>query len=354
MMTGQGAKKQGCKAKIHPQRFKKIFTPKQLDHGYTLDASTSAAALPCKSMDRSISFTDDVLIFSTPKRLTESSPPLEILDSIHKRRDRSSSGFSALSSLVLKSVYSSRLPYQIKMTRKNLPSTLNRCAHKSDAKHSYSAWERQTVSTRKTTMFTNLRTISGLDGYSAFAESDHKGKINIVQIEPSESWFLPLEVSPGNKFIPIGREVDDHQSFASDDYDILKQEINDGDDWPGSAVGEDRESKVQSHSAVNLPVEYPMTTTTCERHSQPTDIHQQLSQVSLDDTMSRNSTEFLQTDELQEEHEYIRNKYCIPREHEDHGDWFPDIKEEILKVASLFSNCGVTYTSNELNVMDLK
>jgi hypothetical protein len=346
-MTGHRAKKQGCKAKIHPQRFKKIFTLKQLDHGYSLDASTSAVISTYKSMRRSISSTNNVLIFSTPKRLTESSPPLAILDSIHNRPNRSCSGISALSSLVLTSFYSSRSPYQSKMTRKNLPPTLKRCAHKSDAKHSYSAWERQKVSTSKSTISTHVTPVSVLDRHSAFAESDHKGKINNVQIKSSESWFLPLEVSPGNKFIPIGREVDDHQSFACDDYDICKQEIDEGNDWPGSAAGEDRGSHVQSHSAAN-PADCPMTDTTCDIHSQSTDLHQQLSQISLDDASFQNSTKFLQTDGLQEEHESVRDKYCIPLEHNDEYNWFPNIKEEIMKVASLFSNCGATYKSDEL------
>jgi hypothetical protein len=347
-MIGHGAKKQGCKAKIHPQRLKKIFTPKQLDHDYSVNPSTPAAVSTYKSMHRSISSTDDVLIFSTPKRLGGSPLPSALLDSIHNRRNRSCSGISALSYLMPTSFYSSRSQYhQTKKMQKNLPPTLKRCAHKFDAKCSYSAWERQKVSTSRIPMFTHFRSVKVLGRHSAFPESDHTGKMNIVQTESSESCFLPLVVSPGNKFIPIGCEVDDHQSFASNDYDICKQEIDEGNDWPGSVKDEDRESQEQSHSAVILPTDSPMMDTTCDRYSQSTDLHQKLSRISLDDASSQNSTKSLQTDGLQEEHESVRDKYCIPLEHGDNDNWFPNIKEEFLKVAHLFSNCGATYTSYE-------
>jgi hypothetical protein len=66
--------------------------------------------------------------------------------------------------------------------------------------------------------------------------------------------------------------------------------------------------------------------------------------VSLDSTSSQNSADFVQSEGLQEERWPVRDRYCIQLKHDDDDDddWFPNMKDEIMKVASLISNCGAT------------
>ena len=366
-MTGHGAKKRGSKAIIHPKGFNQIFSFEQLacDH-HSVASSSSAVVAINRSMTRTISSTDDVLIFPTVQRLTTSSPPLEILDGIYGlkqertgvsrglRRNRSCSRISVLSSLAPPAFQTTRSPYQSKMAHKNLSAALKGCTRKSDAKYSYSAWERRPASTRKSYMSTYLSSISLFDGHRAFAESVGARMINIARTESSDSLFLPPEVSPANKFVPIGREVDDDYSFASHDYDICKEEFGEENYWPGSATGNDQGHQFQSSSKVappppllpvcRIPTDSPEMDDTYDKYSQSTKLHQPPSTVSLDSCSSQNSADFVRSEGLQEEHQPVTDRYCIPLEHEDDDDddWFPNIKDEIMKVASLFSNCGAT------------
>jgi hypothetical protein len=311
-------------------------------------------------MTRSISPTDYVLIFPTVQRLTASSPPLKILHGIHGlkqdwdcvgrrkgitlgiRRKRSCSRISALSSIAPPAFQTKRSPYQSKTTQRNLSATLKSCGRKSDAKFSHSAWERRPASTSKTAKSACLRSISVFDEHHAFAESDGARIIDIVRTDTSNSLFLPPEVSPANKFVPIGHEVDDDDSFASDDYDICKEKIGEDNDW---AVGE---STIRSPSTATpppfrrLPTDSPKIVVTHEKYSQSTKLHQPPSSVSLDNSSSQNSADFVQREGLQKDQERVRDKYCIPLDYEDDDDWFPNMKQEILKVASLLSNCGAT------------
>ena len=368
-MTGHGAKKRGSKASIHPKGFKQIFSSKQLDCDYHPVASSSSVARINRSMTRTICSTDDVLIFPTVQRLTTSSPPLAILDGIYGlkqerkgvprglRRNRSCSRISVLSSLAPPAFQTTRSPYQSKMAQKNLSLALKGCTRKSDAKYSCSAWERRPVSTRKSTMSTYLTSNSLFNGHRAFAESVGARMITIARTESSDSLFLPPEVTPANKFVPIGREVDDDCSFASDDYDICKEDFGEENDWPGTAAGNHQEIQFHSSSTVAPPpppppppspgrrllADSPEVNCTYDK-SQSTKLHQPPSPVSLDSTSSENSADFVRREGLQEEPQPVRDRYCIPLEHEDDDDddWFPNMKDEIMNVASWFSNCGAT------------
>ena len=366
-MTGHGAKKRGSKASIHPKGFKQIISSKQLDCDYHSVVSSSSVAAINMSTTRTMSSTDDVLIFPTVQRLTTSSPPSAILDGIYGlkqerkgvsrglRRNRSCSRISVLSSLAPPAFQTTRSPYQSKMAQKNLSAALKGCTRKSDAKYSCSAWERRPVSTRKSAMSTYLTSIGLFDGHRAFAESVGARMINIARTESSDSLFLPPEVSPANKFVPIGREVDDDYSFASHDYDICKEEFGEENDWPGSATGNDQGSQFQSSSKVaphlppppvcRIPTDSPEMDDTHAKDSQSTKLHQPPSTVSLDSTSPQNSADFVRSEGLQEERWPVRDRYCIPLEHEDDDDddWFPNMKDEIMKVASLISNCGATF-----------
>jgi hypothetical protein len=206
-------------------------------------------------------------------------------------------------------------------------------------------------------MSTYLSSISLFDGHRAFAESVGARMITIARTESSDSLFLPPEVTPANKFVPIGREVDDDCSFASDDYDICKEDFGEENDWPGTAAGNHQESQFHSSSTVAPPpppppppspgrrllADSPEVNCTYDK-SQSTKLHQPPSPVSLDSTSSENSADFVRREGLQEEPQPVRDRYCIPLEHEDDDDddWFPNMKDEIMNVASWFSNCGAT------------
>ena len=220
-----------------------------------------------------------------------------------------------------------RSPYQSKMAQKNLSVTLTGCARKSDAKYSYSAWERRPVSTSKSAMSTYLSSISLFDGHRAFAESVGARMITIARTESSDSLFL------------------------------CKEDFGEETDWPGTAAGNHQESQFHSSSTVAPPpppppppspgrrllADSPEVNCTYDK-SQSTKLHQPPSPVSLDSTSSENSADFVRREGLQEEPQPVRDRYCIPLEHEDDDDddWFPNMKDEIMNVASWFSNCGAT------------
>ena len=190
--------------------------------------------------------TEGLLVFPTAQRLTASCPPAAILDGIPGLKNssgkppkgmnlrRSSSARRASNYLSSSSPPALLLqsPYQSKKAQRNLPPTLKNC-RKTSAKRSIehtSAWERRqpldTTSRRANKSMSGG--ISIMEDREAFFSSDNtaEARLEMLRAESSDSLFiLPPEVSPANKFVPIGCEEDfedDDLSFNSQDYDICK------------------------------------------------------------------------------------------------------------------------------------
>lgn len=191
---------------------------------------------------------DGVLVFPTAQRLTTTScPPVAMLDSIPGlkqgstkqqkgdgflfRRSGSAKGASSLSSSAPPALSA---PYESKQALKNLPPTLKHCRKSSSKKQSMknSAWERrQPVSTsrRANTSFSRSMGSGIAEGREVFF-TENRDPVQMVAVGQtgSSDYYLPPEVSPANKFVPIGYEEDDDDdfSFNSQDYDICKQSMS--------------------------------------------------------------------------------------------------------------------------------
>lgn len=393
-MAGNVTKRIKKKTKISSKGFKRAFPfikqdqqQKCLQSQHTNVALLSSAIASNESNRYSVQSDDEtstcsstidvegVLIFPNVRRLTQSSPPLALFDSmpglnrqssiikgssfLSLTRRRCSSRATSLSSSA-PPILQTRSPYQSKKEQNNLPATLKRCRSKSDAKHlsiNYSAWElRQSTSTRRRhgNSFSRIA-----EAHGVLAETRDSG-IDIIQTGSSGSLFLPAEVSPANRFVPIGFEEDYvADSFDSNDYDICKVPMSEDND-------ENPPAETLVANVTVTPI-IPIFSSADLFGSDDEDdsVHQQdlssapgLNDISLvgSDRSSTNSDETprLESHRRSSSNELIRekgqrhqkqgryhvDKYCAPMEYED-DDWFPQVKEEIMKLSSFFaSNCG--------------
>ena len=282
-MAGYGTKR---RAILNPKAkgFKKAFSFKQQQqqdheqqqqrlqqHSSSQHHTSSTSSLaPVSGRQYSVSSGDDLsstcsstidteglLIFPSVQRLTASSPPpLAILDSISDlpgsisssnhdkkrlgRRNIVSKVSNVSSSSAPSVLQQARAPYQSKKAQRNLQPALKTYRRKSDyAKHATainnSAWERrQPMSTGRKEGISFSRSksngrISAMDErqmlFAAETREYTDDDEHILHSGSSNSFNLPAEVSPANRFVPIGYEEDmDIFSFNSDDYDICKAE----------------------------------------------------------------------------------------------------------------------------------
>jgi len=440
-MTGHGTKQRKTKTKMNPV-FRKVFSLKQkpfCSFSYasspdethyknripTKTPNTTNRFSPISDVDTSTCSTidaDGVLIFPMAQRLTASSPPVAILDRIsgldHGIKRQRSDTFLPLRRCSFSSqAIQTRSPYQSKQEQKNLSPILKSCRSKSDAKYSmsHSAWERR----QPMPMIGRSRSISYSSGITDARRAYIETIDSINDIKRTESSnslvLLPPEVSPANKFVPIGCEEDfDNCSFHSDDYDICKERMTEEVDHTAPAVAVvinrsmDPDTADYSTQSKNANQLVPATTTSSksnsranahDKYTQPsaaepngsnnikrkkkhlkhssignhTDsfegtrkklngvTRQDLppSPISTDNT-SRDSIDLIMQERSSSKQKLERrfnidcvtldddqdmdDKYCVSLEHQDE-DWFPSIKQEIMKLSSVFtSNCGADST----------
>ena len=257
-MSGQIFKRcgGGGKAKFNSKKFKNAFSFKQQDQKKRLqphqeEGSTTTSSKKkryrkaASPADDSTVCSDDkesILIFPTVQRLTASSPPLTIgqqkndngffgIERSLSLRRSSSRGISSSARSAPPSIQN-RSPYQSRKEKKNLPETLKSCRRSTSSSgrvvndkytmnESASAWERRQVSTSGSRVNSSSQTFSkSFGGYSMINE-DEVFAIRQTKSDSSNS-FLPVEVTPANKFVPIGLEDDGCEDvpFNEEDYDI--------------------------------------------------------------------------------------------------------------------------------------
>lgn len=359
-MAGYSSKRHGKKAKVNPKGFKKAFSFKQQEDG-KLHHHHGAA----KPKNRITASDDGVLVFPAVQRLTETSPPLAIIDGIPGLKQQGSGQHTGLSLVRRRSssrtpsasappALQTRSPYESKKAQKSLPATLKNCRRSrpemKDATN-YSAWERRQPipSSRGNAKCSAMYAIA--EAYQAvdeprFASPAMFGAIE--QADSSNSLFLPPEVSPANKFIPIGYSYEeDDISFASENYDICKEGLGEEDqqDIPLAAPAtvavharpdEDQDDRMVDKYDFGILDKY-----SCSIKDLPP------SPVATDDTSSSGSFGYRRR-RAQESITCQGDRYCVELEHRDDLDWFPYVKQEVMKLSSRFmSNCGAAdhYTS---------
>lgn len=407
MMVSQTKQRRRKKAKLNTKGFKKVFSFKQQDQQHRLhphpespssptkpDAAVATSTHKNKRRRKQPMAADDndstvcsatidkegVLIFPMVQRLTSSSPPITILDGIHeqqrgdnffmdlslgrRRSNRLSSknfarSLSSSSRSSAPPTFQHRSPHQSKKDQKNLPATLKSCrrsnSSKADTMNHSSAWERLDSTTSRPVDPSFTTSFGTSFGYSMADDmNDDDDKMCAVgQIDES---LLPPEVSPANKFIPIGYEDDDDDiSFASADYDICTQQMSaDENDQPAAApvVVAMKKETVKSEAA-NQPEDTKAACTTdqdkyllpddcIDKYSSPHDLPP--SPVPTDGT-SIASTCYFGTGGEKEvspvEPHCRMDKYCVALDSQDDNGWFPNVKQEMMKLSALFtSDCS--------------
>lgn len=328
-MKDRDAKQRRMKFRITQRVFTKAFSFKWKSHtGRATNIKRRRS-----SGDDASTFSTSVLIVPSVQRLTASSPPLAILDRIYGSNSlstgRSSRNLTLFSSSppVLQTTGS---PYQSKKAQKSLSATLKNCHHKSDAKQSYSAWERRHPSTRNTGSDTPwLRPIGVAEGSRV---------VDIAITESTNSEFLPPDISPATRFVPIGHEEEDDGiiSFASDDYDICTNSVGEFSHYQtrvdNTSMNEYSDDVMFDKYSVSLDVETKLL------HDLPP------SPLSTEGTSSQSRDSYVMVRKKGHQKGQYRFHSEKSGDH-DSKDWFPNMKQEIMRLASCFTQCSAPSTS---------
>lgn len=326
-MKDHDVKQRRTKFRITQRVFTKAFSFKRKGH---TGCATSIKRRRSSGDDAS-TFSTSVLIVPSVQRLTASSPPLAILDRIYGSNSLSTGRPPKILTLFSSSppvLQTTGSPYQSKKAQKSLSATLNNCHHKSVTKHSHSAWERRHPSNLNRGADSPwLRPIS-------VAEGSRVVDIDIAITESTNSEFLPPDISPANRFVPIGHEEDDDGiiSFASDDYDICTKSVGEFSHQKArvdnTSMNEYSDDGMFDKYSVSLNVETKL----------PLDLPP--SPMSTEGTSSQSRDSYVMVRKKGHQKGNYRFQTEKSGDH-DNKDWFPSMKQEIMKLASCFTQCGV-------------
>lgn len=369
-MTGPGMKQRMMKTKTN-SFFKKIFSFKQKSQSShnPSDHTRQLIQKHCEGDTSTCSSTADaegLLVFPVAQRLTTSSPPAAVLDSIPGLNHTNKKQF-------LLRQHSS--PYQSKASQKNLSDTLKTCRKSGSEKHfmNCSPWERMqpsdiNLSIRSTPQRLSLSRSKG-SGITEIRRSNSED-MDIAQTESSNSLFLPPEVSPANKFVPIGLdEFYNINTFHSEDYDICNEDVE--QPAPAAAanstavnstpkptdVGDDasvntNDLELEASLIINpVLVTEPAINKSCsgltdgdfllESFGEPP------SPATTEGTSGYSSDSLIEKDNMDDDR-YSFDKYCACLDEEEEN-WFPQIKQEIMKLSTVFeSNCSASNVNTTL------
>ena len=267
-----------------------------------------------------------LLIVPSVQRLTASSPPLAMLDRIHGSKSMSigqTKTLTLFSSTRPMIQTHSASPYQSKKAQKRLSATLKNFHCKSDEKYSYSAWERQQPSSlNRRDNSTWLRPMSVTEGSMV---------VDITITESSNSEFLPPDISPANKFVPIGHEEDDDGiSFASGDYDFCEKSV---------VECNHQHTRVDNTSMDDYSNDMDKYSVLLENEDEaPDDLPP--SPLSTEDTSSWSRESYVSTRRIRPQKEQFHHSAKSSCDQKN-KDWFPNVKQ----LASCFTQCGATSKS---------
>ena len=401
-MSGQILKRRGGggKAKFNSKKFKNAFSFKQQDQKKRLQShqeeestTNSSAAKKKKRYRKAASPADDstvcsddkesILIFPTVQRLTASSPPLTIgqqkndngffgIERSLSLRRSSSRGISSSARSAPPSMQS-RSPYQSRKEKKNLPETLKSCRRSASSSsgrvandkytmnESASAWERRQIGISSTSRVNSQTFSKSFGGYSMINE-DEVFAIRQTKSDSSSS-FLPVEVTPANKFVPIGLEDDGCEDvpFNEEDYDICILPIS--EDEADKSVAKTQVVKTKNKKKATPPTASEDTAIKSKAQDLDKYQHEQdryslpPSPVSTGDT-DWTSLESKDTEEETNcygfnlggaaEHELSpickgSDKYCVAASeyYPNDNEWVAYARQEIMRLSSLFtSDCS--------------
>ena len=338
-MKGRDAIQRRMKFRVTQRVFAKAFS---FNRKANVDRATNikrrrSITLSCDDLSQ---FSTSVLIVPSVQRLTASSPPLAILDRINGSKNLpsgyplSSSKTLTLASSAPPMVQISGSPFQNKKVHKRLTGKpKNEC--KSEAKCLTSAWERRQPSSLNAKDYPPW-----LRQSCSLAEGSRVVDITIT--DSSNSELLPPDISPANKFVPIGHEEDDDGiSFASGDYDIFPQPDSVGecnhqksrvdntsmDDYSDDIIHD--KYSVSLEEEAYLPIDLPP------------------SPLSTEGTSSWSRESYVSV-RGKDEHrvQYPNSSFHAAKScDQTNKDWFPNVKQEIMKLASCFTQCGATTKS---------
>jgi len=403
-MSGQILKGGGGKANFNSKKFKNAFSFKQQDQKKRLQShqeeestTNSSVAKKKKRYRKAASPADDstvcsddkesILIFPTVQRLTASSPPLTIgqqkcdngffgIERSLSLRRSSSKGISSSARSAPPSMQTNRSPYQSRKEKKNLPETLKSCRRSASSSsgrivndkytmnESASAWERRLVSTSGSRVNSSRTPSKSFGGYSMINE-DEVFAIRQTKSDSSNGSFLPVEVTPANKFVPIGLEDDDvcdDVPFNEEDYDICILPISEDEEADKSAA---KTQVVKTKNKKKATPPSASENTAVKSKAQDLDKYQHEqdryslppSPVSTGDT-DWTSLESKDTEEETNcygfnlggaaEHELSpickgSDKYCVAASeyYPNDNEWVAYARQEIMRLSSLFtSDCS--------------
>lgn len=283
--------------------------------------------------DETSTISNSVIIVPSVQRLTASSPPLAMLESIHgpkslsaRRSIKSSKRLAIFSSAPLMIQATVTSPNGSKKTQKRISATLKNDHCKSDEKY-YSAWERRQPSSL------NKNDHPYRTRQNTIAEESRKVDITIT--DSSNSEFLPPNISPAYKFVPIGHEEDDDDnSFASGDNDICTLSGNECDHQ------HERVDNISIHGYSD-DVIHDKYSVVLENEFGSTMDCLPPSPLSTENTSSRSRESYVSVREGRQKQRCHIDKPCD----QNNKDWFPHVKQEIMKLASCFTQCGATSKS---------
>lgn len=232
---------------------------------------------------------------------------------------------------------------------------------------SASAWERRQVSTSGSRVNSSQTFSKSFGGYSIIdgINEDEVFTSNIPQTMSASSngSFLPVEVTPANKFVPIGLEDDgcDDVPFNEEDYDICILPIS--EDEADKSAAKTQVVKTKNKKKAIPPAASEDTTTKSKAQDLDNYQHQQdryslpSSPVSTGDT-EWTSLESKNTEEETKcygfdlggaaEHELSpickgSDKYCVAASeyYPNDNEWVAYARQEIMKLSSRFtSDCS--------------
>jgi len=165
--------------------------------------------------------------------------------------------------------------------------------------------------------------------------------VDITITDSSNSELLPPDISPAYRFVPIGHEEDDDGiSFASGDYDIFPQpdsvgECNHQKSRVDSTSMDDYDDIIHDKYSVSLEEEAYL----------PIDLPP--SPLSTEDTSSWSRESYVSVRGKNEHRvQYPNSSFHTEKScDKTNKDWFPNVKQEIMKLASCFTQCGATTKS---------
>ena len=396
-MSGQILKRRGGgKAKFNSKKFKNAFSFRQQDQKKRLQShqeeESATTSSKKKRYRKEVSPADDstvcsddkesILIFPTVQRLTASSPPLTIgqqksdngffgIERSLSLRRSSSRGISSSARSAPPSIQN-RSPYQSRKEKKNLPETLKSCRRSTSSSgrvandkyamnESASAWERRLVSTTGSRVNSSSHTFSkSFGGYSMINEDGVFTSIRQTKSDSSSS-FLPVEVTPANKFVPIGLEDDgcDDVPFNEEDYDICILPISEDEaDKPVAKTQLVNNKKKETTPTASENTVVKSKAQDLDKYQHEQDRYSlPPSPVSTGDTdwtslESKNTEEELNCYGLNlggaAEHELSpickgSDKYCVAASeyYPNDNEWVAYARQEIMRLSSLFtSDCS--------------